>query len=185
MNLQEELEAVNEEVALRLWTLADEKRETPRLVFPRTRNGLIRVSEQEARFLLCQVLDSSRRWFYSVETPTRETFKEKGVTYLSARSDVTLYDGPLPSDQSKKVNIELKANNPPVEHFRKDFEKIAREGLDGVWFHLLKNTDSGTFPSVFGKIHESFQLLRQYLGGKQRFILFAFCVLEGQRREDP
>jgi hypothetical protein len=44
MNLLEELEDINQAVALRLWALADEKRETPRLVIPRTRNGLIRVS---------------------------------------------------------------------------------------------------------------------------------------------
>jgi hypothetical protein len=109
-------------------------------------------------------------------------FKEKGVRYLSARTDVSLYDGPVASKESKKVNIELKANNPPFEHFRKDFEKLVRERLDGVWFHLLKNIDSGTLPSVFGKIEQSFQALKQYLDGRRQFILFALCVLEKKQQ---
>ena len=185
MNLREGLEAINKEVASRLWALADEKRVKPRLVIPMTRKTKTkkesspRVSEQEARVLLCQVLDGSQ-WFYSVETPTREVFKEKGFTPLSARTDVSLYEGPLPSDQSKKVNIELKANNPPVEEFRKDFEKLVREGLNGVWFHLLRNSDEGTLRSVFKKIHESFQALEKWKSECKPppFILFAFCELD-------
>lgn len=131
-----------------------------------------------------QVLEDSSRWFYSVETPTYEVFRETGKKDLSARTDVSLYEVAVPSVQSKKVNIELKANNPPVEHFRKDFEKLAREGLDGVWFHLLKNADSGTLPSVFQKIRESFRALKQHLVGKPRFILFAFCVLDVLKGQD-
>lgn len=181
-NLQEELETLNSRVARQLWSLLDTKSEnTASLIIP-LKGKVARISEQEARFVFCQVLADSR-WYYSPETPTslKYSFKSGGTKHLSARTDVTLYETRDPS--SKLVNIEFKAHNPPTESFRKDLEKLVREGLAGLWFHILKNFDSATFPSIFAKLRDSFHKLELYLkdGQDERLLLFCFCVLEKRR----
>jgi hypothetical protein len=149
------------------------------LIFPRKRDGITRISEQESKMLLCQLLERSS-WFYSVETPTLETYQQQGDDAISGRSDVSVYATHLPD--SKRANVELKAHGKiTVEDFRKDFEKVLRENLDTLWFHTLENTNSGTFPNVFRKIREAFALLKGEIDGRSHSIVFAFCVLE--RRE--
>ena len=65
------------EVSELLWAIHRAESTGPRLIFPRKRDGVTRVSEQESKMLLCQLLEKSQ-WFYSVETPTNETYQQQG-----------------------------------------------------------------------------------------------------------
>ena len=151
----------------------------PRIIFPRKRDGHTRISEQEAKVLLCQVLDRSR-WYYSVETPTNETYIQTGKTPPRGRSDISIYATRDP--KTKAANIELKAHgNISVEDFRKDFEKILRENVHALWFHTLESTNTGTLRNVFRKMLAAFEKLTTELAARTHTIVFAFCVLS--RRE--
>ena len=58
--------------------------------FPRKRQGEIRVSEQEARFVLTGQLARSQL-LYSVETPTSLTYQFTGRLRVRGQTDVTVY----------------------------------------------------------------------------------------------
>ena len=126
------------EVSENLWKLGT-KETTSTLIWPQYRNGGRRVSEQELRILCTQYFEKER-WPYSIETPTTETYIQSGTTAMSGRVDLTVYDSNNPNVRS--LNIELKAHNPGFVSFRKDFEKLVREGqeprADCLWFHLLE-----------------------------------------------
>ena len=139
----------------------------------------IRISEQEARFLMCLILNNLNI-FYSIETPTREIYAFKGETPRSAATDLTLFE--FRENENKFVrifNIEFKAHNPKEENFSKDIEKLVREKIHGGWFHLLKNVDRKTLPSLFEKMKKSFndKIIKIFNEGEQE-IIFSFCVLE-------
>ena len=153
---------------------------SPRLVFPKKREknkkneDEIRISEQEARILYCSILNNLN-YFYSIETPTNETYRFTGKTPLSALSDLSIYRY-IDNEFIKMANVELKAHNPATENISKDIEKIIREEKDGNWFHVLKNINKGTLPSVFEKFVSSFN---DHKGkGDKKYILFCICVLE-------
>ena len=173
------LRDLNRAVALDLWMIHDNDLRGPRLMLPARRDASERISEQESKIVFCHRLERSD-WLYSIETPTSETYRQTGSQSLSARTDVSLYGAR--DTGSKLVNIELKAHNPPLENFRKDLEKLLREGLDGVWFHTLKSANRGTLPSIFRKMRESFRRLEDHVVGPDRTMLFAFCVLDPSRR---
>ncbi len=58
------------------------------LIFPTKRDGTVRISEQEAKLLFVLHLASDQRFLFAVETPTVETYKQKGTTPISARVDL-------------------------------------------------------------------------------------------------
>lgn len=76
------------------------------------------------------------------------------------------------------MNIEFKAHNPAQEQIRKDIEKLIRERIAGMWFHVLKNVDSRTIPVLFEKIKESFLQCEHFLGDTGLSFIFCFCVFE-------
>lgn len=163
-----------------LWNMADVSSQpnglSPRLILPEKRDKAIRFSEQEARFLYCSLLNSMN-YFYSVETPTEQTYKQTGRTSVSAASDLSLYV--KKNDGFKKIaNVEFKAHNPQIAHIKKDIEKLIREGIVGNWFHLLKNIHSGTLPTLFNKISGSFKDNSKYVGERSLSFVFSFCVLD-------
>jgi len=179
-NLKRELIALNEEVAKRLWIMWEmvhKGTDGSKFIFPKIRNPKypIRISEQESKIIFCQLLERSP-WHYSVETPTEQTYQQKGKEPLSARTDISLYR--TSSLDTKIVNIELKAKSTLPEHFRKDFEKLIRDGLDGVWFHTLKSQNSKTMPKIFNKIIQAFDDLKKYFKESEKSILFTFCILD-------
>jgi len=176
MTVLDDLRRLCVELSELLWKVHKSDGAGPRLIFPARRDGIARISEQESRILLCQLLESSS-WFYSVESPTLRTYKQQGKTAISGRSDVSLYASHRPD--SKRANVELKAHGKiDIEDFRKDFEKVLREDIDVLWFHTLENTDRGTIPNVFSKIRKAFALLKKEIDGRTHSIVFAFCVVE-------
>jgi hypothetical protein len=181
---------LNRRLCYDLWLVASEKNKgyytlqsiSPRIIFPYKRNGDIRVSEQEARFLMCSILNSMN-YFYSVETPTKKKYHFNGGSNddndenkRSACTDLTLwtYEG---SSFKRCVNIEFKSHNPPKDHIAKDIEKLVCEEITGNWFHLFKNIDSGTLKSLFEKLKESFKDVLKRIH-HDIDIVFTICVLE-------
>ena len=149
---------------------------SPRLILPKKRTEDIRISEQEARFLYCSLLNNLN-YFYSVETPTEEVYIQKGQTPQSAASDLSLYTYNNKAF-SKVMNVEFKAHNPPEEHIRKDIEKLLKESIPGNWFHTLKNVDKRTLSRLFEKIANSLKACQTIVKCSDISILFSFCVLE-------
>lgn len=149
----------------------------PHLILPTNREGSIRVSEQESKILLSQVFERLGI-YYSIETPTRETYIQSGKTPLSARIDITVYAQHDPT--SRNLNIELKVGNPPVESFRKDFEKLIREKVNGLWFHTLVSASDRTWQGIFDKVRESFRLVDKHAVSVNHKLDFAFCVINTQ-----
>lgn len=142
------------------------------LHFPDYRNGSLRVSEQEARFLFSSLLEKNKEFRYSVETPTKALYSFTGTGKISAQTDITLWNL---NGSSRMFNVEFKSNNPLPQHIFKDIKKLVEEDIPGIWFHLLKNSDSGTLPSLFGKFQKSLLELGDH---RKKEILFAICVLE-------
>ncbi|MDY6989538.1 MAG: hypothetical protein SWQ30_15940 [Thermodesulfobacteriota bacterium] len=149
---------------------------SPRLILPTRRSEDIRISEQEARFLYCSLLNNLN-YFYSVETPTERRFIQKGKIPRSASSDLSLYDYDG-KKFLKLMNVEFKAHTPREQDIKKDIEKLIAEKKDGNWFHLLKNIQSGTLRRNFEKISNSLKSCQRMLKVKKVSIVFSFCVLE-------
>jgi hypothetical protein len=136
------------------------------------------VSEQESRVLVTQWCEQ-RGVFFSVETPTGETYRQSGTRELSARTDVTAYGRGGVTDRA--LHIELKAGNPGVEEFRKDLEKLLRERVKGLWFHTLTTANSRTWSSLERKVSSALDSLHGSRGDVSHSVHFAFCVLESRQ----
>ena len=91
------------------------------------RDGSLRISEQEAKLIFVQHLTVDGKYYFSVETPTVETYQQKGNTPMSARVDLTLVN----ADCRRVAHIELKAHNCTKEAIRKPRE-IASGENDGL-----------------------------------------------------
>jgi len=124
--------------------------------------------------MFCSLLNNLR-YYYSIETPTVQSYQLTGQAAQSALSDLSLYT--YNGSFEKVANIEFKAHNPPQEHIRKDIEKLIREKIQGNWFHLLKNIDSGTLQALFTKFTASFRSCSNMVSNNVS-ILFCFCVLD-------
>jgi hypothetical protein len=116
-------------------------------------------------------------YFYSVETPTEKLYSQKGQTELSASTDLSIYTFE-DNKFEKLMNVEFKAHNPAKEHIRKDIEKLIKEDIPGNWFHLLKNIDSKTLPSLFEKIADSLKMHFSDSEKRELSIVLSFCVLD-------
>lgn len=161
---------------------------SPRLVLPMIRpkekggdKEDVRVSEQEARFLYCGLLNNLN-YFYSVETPTSlaYSFTDTEKTGRSASSDLSLYTYDSAKSKFNKVmNVELKAHNAPMEHVEKDIKKLVWEKPPGNWFHLFKNVNKRTLPTLFEKIADSLKACSNSPECRDEIsIIFSFCVLD-------
>ncbi len=88
-----DVRAMAKSVAESLWAIYHCRADAPLLILPKKRNRAIRVSEQESKILLSHWLEREGVP-YSVETPTVDTYQQKGQSPLSARIDVTVYRQP-------------------------------------------------------------------------------------------
>ena len=102
-----------------------------------------------------------------------ETYRQKGLTDMSARVDITLIDG----NKKRCAHIEFKAHNCTVENIRKDLEKLLREKSIGVWFHTLENTDRRTMQSLIRKFRAALGGLSKHVDTCSSSFLIAICVL--------
>lgn len=142
------------------------------LIFPTKRDGSLRISEQEAKLLFVQQLTLDRKYFFSVETPTVETYQQKGMTPMSARVDLTLYG----ADRKPVAHVECKSHNCGLEDIRKDLEKLLREKRTGCWFHTLERANRATFPVLLAKFTKAFSMLPECVAANQSSYLFAFLT---------
>ena len=115
-----------------------------RLVFPQYRDKGLRVSEQEARFAFIEAL-SQGPLRYSVEAPTSKLYSFSGKTPLSAQTDLQIHD----VNEIGICNVEFKAkgvSSSAQDNFSiyKDVQKLLREPVWGIWFHLLEGIDNST-----------------------------------------
>ncbi|MCH7959299.1 MAG: hypothetical protein IID08_04185 [Candidatus Hydrogenedentes bacterium] len=160
---------INLKLSKRLWELPcveDVPRpHASRLLIPQYRKKKsterkLRLSEQEARFTCCALLEHSKIFHYSVETPTEERYSfTEGGRPMSAQTDLSLYIVDSGAYQ-KVVNIEFKAHQPPQKNIGKDIEKLVRENCScrivGNFYHLLEACNSGTLAKLGEKFRESF-----------------------------
>ena len=161
-------------VATSLWAVYHRRAAAPSLILPTTRDGAIRVSEQESRMLLSHWLE--RKGFpHSLETPTVETYQQTGQFPLSARMDLTVYHSRQSDDRA--LNMELKKGTPGDEAFRKDVEKLLRERIDGLWFHTLNKANSRTWSTIEEKLGRAFETERLHVDAACHSLSFAYCVL--------
>ena len=173
-----DLVEINRRLSYDLWNLSFFSGKTsglsPRLIFPKERKKNIkRISEQEARILYCNILNNLN-YFYSIETPTENTFKRTAHRPLSALFDLTLYT--YDSKFNRKVNVEFKAKSVGPESIRKDIEKIIIEKKIGNWVHILKNIDRATLSLLFDKFIGP--ISKYFMQINNVSILFCFCILE-------
>jgi len=126
-----------------------------RLKFPIYKNGEIRISEQELRFVMTNLNGqfSHPNLYYSIETPTDNdyAFYKDAKSKRSAASDLSFYN-----EEEKVINIELKAHNPEQSAIDKDIEKLTNENYNGAWIHLLKSEDKATIKTLFNKFEKAF-----------------------------
>lgn len=140
-----------------------------RLIFPRCsvshRNGEIRVSEQELRFLFVEQFnkyctDNNLSLGYSIETPTEYRYsfsKEEEPQKVnnggeSASIDLCIHDERL----ERVAMIEFKALNPKEKEFAKDFCKLREErvkyDIPTFFFLIIDGCNEGTRKSIRSKI---------------------------------
>ena len=143
------------------------------LVFPRKRDGSLRISEQEPKLLFLEQIRADKEFCYSVETPTTQTYRQKGMSDMSARVDLTLGRAGQPH-----VNVEFKANYCGIESIRKDLEKLLREDLTGVWFHTLEGGNRVRMESLLRDFRTAFGQVSAYLGRSSRSYLISICSLD-------
>lgn len=146
----------------------------PYLVYPnyREKEKGMRISEQETRTLMTHILEKEKV-YYSIETPTKETYYFSGAKAMSAQTDLTIYD----ESKNNLANVEFKAHNPVSKAIEKDIEKLFREDVLGVWYHTLKNNNSGTIPALFKKFTNGILKTKDKMRNKHG-ILFYILILE-------
>ena len=130
-----------------------------RLIFPKKRNGEVRVSEQELRFVFQEQFyayindleKNGQQWdvCYSVETPTLNEYSLSGNGERSANIDLAIY-----AEGVRIAIIEFKALNPGEYEHMKDTFKLRNEPGDSLRYfvEIVASRDSGTFPSIERKL---------------------------------
>ncbi|MGR0482488.1 MAG: hypothetical protein ACTFAL_14095 [Candidatus Electronema sp. V4] len=131
-------------------------------IFPEHHKKM-RVSEQEARFAFVEALCRTRSFRYSIETPTSKTYSFTGKKELAAQTDLTVYDV---ADYSRICNIEFKAKgfslaSKNLLSISKDVQKLLREPVHGLWFHLLESIDKTTISKLLTVLAECISQARR------------------------
>lgn len=147
-----------------------------------------RISEQELSILF---IDEFKRMhknlFYSIETPTRSKYNfngsikdfkvaENDKDCRSASIDLTIFFKE-PNEYKRILNVEFKFKS-KLESIAKDILKLIGEFEQGVFIHLLKSSDRGTFKNLFNKFQESFETYKEYWKIDDKSILIVFISLK-------
>lgn len=128
-----------------------------------------RISEQELRLLFIEEFKQVNKGsYYSIETPTQKKYKF-GKTYDDIKTDKDGQSASLDmcvfernsGKYERLLNIEFKHKNASIKKIGKDVLKLMQEKQNGVFIHLLNNTDRGTLcnakeTGVFDKLYKSF-----------------------------
>jgi len=162
-----------------------------KLIFPKycvgKHEGTKRISEQEARFLFVRELERQNDFYYSIETPTKQSYKFSDKTDKkyqpqivevknggqSASVDVTLF---VKDDEKfcRKHLIEFKHGN--VDTCKKDFLKLIfdMDGLYNYYINILDRDDFSkrkTFESVITKYQNAINELKKEVDSKNNSVL--------------
>ena len=118
------------------------------LVFPPYRKNGTRVSEQEARFAFAEALCRGP-FRYSVEAPTSKRYSFRGRGSRSAATDLQIHG----ADNTAICNVEFKAKGvspeaKDISTICKDIEKLLREPVWGLWFHILEGVNNSTIQDL-------------------------------------
>lgn len=138
-----------------------------RLVFPLYRDKGLRVSEQEARFAFVESLLRQKSLRYSIEAPTFKLYSFRGKGERSAQTDLQVHS----LDQIGVCNVEFKeggispSNKSKISSIYKDLQKLMREPVWGLWFHLLESTDNSTINKFLEVMRQQIEKVRQCFGG--------------------
>ena len=153
------------------------------LLFPSYQNkqeGSLRVSEQEARFAFVESLYHSSL-LYSVEAPTNKLYQFTGKTPMSAQSDLVIHD----KTGQRICNIEFNAkgiSSSASEHIHiyKDFQKLLREPLWGLCFHLLESVSNSTISNLLSVMNSQIcKVQREFKGDVESpGLTIHVCVLQ-------
>jgi hypothetical protein len=144
------------------------------------RSGEIRVSEQEARFVFAESL-ASTPYLYSIETPTTEGYQLTGSRPMSAQTDLTVYD----HDRQPLLNVEFKAKGystaaKSLFSLEKDIQKLLREPVPGMWFHVLGAVDNATLTTLLAALAKAlFETSAKFKNDiRQTRLIFHLCVIK-------
>lgn len=153
-----------------------------RLIFPTYSDGVVRVSEQEAKYSMVGRL-ADTDFLYSVETPTLKNYSFTGKGERSAATDLTLYD----PDGVRLLNVEFKAHGISIgrkdlKAITKDIVKLVREDVTGLWFHTLERVDSGTIGNVWSVLRQEIKAVlgRAGIDFMRKSVFLHICVLGRQ-----
>ena len=133
-----------------------------RLIFPRLRDGKLRISEQELRSVFVEVFNQycdakGVNLFYSIETPSNDTYNFSGeprsVSGRSAMFDLVIFD----EAYNRRVLIEFKAKNADSKSHKKDIFKLSNpeEGSENVlryFIEIIDNCNGRTINSLRTKL---------------------------------
>ncbi len=135
----------------------------PHLFFPQYRSKGLRVSEQEARFAFVEAL-SKNSLLYSVEAPTSKTYRFSGKSnkQQSAQTDLALYN----FKGAYICRVEFKSQGYTTKRkdtfdIDKDIQKLLREPVWGLWFHLLRSVDNSTLNGLFNVMNSKILKVRK------------------------
>lgn len=166
---------ISKKVLARLSAMDYEKERgssSEQLIFPnkkQAKGDVKRISEQELRLLFIEEFKKeNKELFYSIETPTVDKFNV-GKSYETIKTDNDGQSASLDmcvfernSNKYERIlNIEFKHKNASIKKIGKDVLKLIQEKQNGVFIHLLNNTDRGTLcnvkeTGVFNKFYKSF-----------------------------
>lgn len=127
---------------------------------PKKSKPLKRISEQEAKILLCHIL-LQEHVVFSLETPTVEKYSFTGNKKISGNLDLCIYE--IRNVKYYRSNcIEYKAHN-MSKTYKNDFQKLLREQGDNYFIHILQSADNYTLCSAREKNSKGKPVINKYL----------------------
>lgn len=148
-----------------------------------------RISEQELRLLFIEEFKSEHpTLFYSIETPTTGKFSfgkcyeefKVNMDGQSASHDMCIFDR-INGKYERILNVEFKHRNSGIKISGKDILKLIHEKQNGVFIHLLENTNNGTLGSIFNKLYISFSKFQGCWNNENKFIELFILSLKQQK----